>query len=900
MKKLTLSLILALLFSASANASLWDDVEGRWALNNSLSDDSGNGYTLTNNNSATFVADRDGNTNAAVQLNGVNQFLSVDGANLRGVPSEFSTSIWIKGDTAIVGAHKALLSMYGSTTNRKHLLFIHNTAEKLYQALYADTGTSIGAFGPSTTGLSTSWIHIVTTFSDANNRLRVYVNNSLEIETTSAIGTLNDDPTGDFCIGGDPSYAATSYFDGTVDDVAYWTKELTSTEVGQLYLLDGNLPAAPSLIYVTEVATDFAIFQRDYTTESAELTVSGTFVEETTTPTSIQARIMRDTTEVVGWTTIDSNPDTDADTFSGSITVPQGPSNAEAAADGYYTVQVRFGNDTSVTDETSNEFGVGEVWVTAGQSNIEQWLDTDLQTSTVTPNSNCYEFNTSWAAMTTSDTSSGGVQFANVLNDALDIPVGLIQCAIGSTPMLAANDIYTTGYWQNGTHYNNMVTKINGSIINGKIGGILWAQGERDARSDQVSDATIQAEYKAAFEEVIDDSRTDIDSNLIWIVSLLGGYSNTYADEVQYQKIRNAQILTIQGDANVYQGAVTTDLARQDDVHLTNAAFITQANRMAQTVLYLSGDVSYYHSPEITNYQKVDNSNFDIYIRHYGGTDFTPTSSISAFEVWDGASQETITAAARQSANVIRLTISGTVAGDPTIHHQWGKCDDVGTVVIDNSGLTLPLASYENISLDTTPPVTTITGPTSSTTYTAGWSLSGSTLTGSGDGDPVVVSGTATDNVGVVLVSWACPTANPASGTATYSAITENWTCNINLAEGSNTVTITSYDGAGYSHDDTLTVTYNRDMGYSLPSGFGVGDVCKFCYRVETRDAGSGVLYVGGCFPDTQLINQVGTFCMDLEIDSISTGPQFLFDMTNGWSGTINNNQVFIQRKQDN
>lgn len=92
---------------------------------------------------------------------------------------------------------------------------------------------------------------------------------------------------------------------------------------------------------------------------------------------------------------------------------------------------------------------------------------------------------------------------------------------------------------------------------------------------------------------------------------------------------------------------------------------------------------------------------------------------------------------------------------------------------------------------DTTNPGVTITGPTSSASYTASAS-------------PLTVSGTASDNSGVTQVSWS--TDRGASGMASG---TTNWTAaGIALQSGTNIVTVTARDAAGNTSTDVLNVTY--------------------------------------------------------------------------------------------
>jgi hypothetical protein len=92
---------------------------------------------------------------------------------------------------------------------------------------------------------------------------------------------------------------------------------------------------------------------------------------------------------------------------------------------------------------------------------------------------------------------------------------------------------------------------------------------------------------------------------------------------------------------------------------------------------------------------------------------------------------------------------------------------------------------------DTSPPTVAITSPTSASTY--------STAT-----TPIVLGGTASDDVGVVRVEWS--TALGYSGGATG---TTAWTASVPLVPGGgNLITITAWDASGKRGTATITVTY--------------------------------------------------------------------------------------------
>jgi hypothetical protein len=95
---------------------------------------------------------------------------------------------------------------------------------------------------------------------------------------------------------------------------------------------------------------------------------------------------------------------------------------------------------------------------------------------------------------------------------------------------------------------------------------------------------------------------------------------------------------------------------------------------------------------------------------------------------------------------------------------------------------------------DAAAPFVSITTPTSNLTYSTGTS-------------PVLLSGTASDDIGVVSVTWQSDAAViPNSGTA---AGTTGWSASVPLAPGVNTFTVTAQDGVGRIGTARLTITYD-------------------------------------------------------------------------------------------
>ena len=114
---------------------------------------------------------------------------------------------------------------------------------------------------------------------------------------------------------------------------------------------------------------------------------------------------------------------------------------------------------------------------------------------------------------------------------------------------------------------------------------------------------------------------------------------------------------------------------------------------------------------------------------------------------------------------------------------------------------------------DSTSPTATIVSPTSASTY----STNASSLT---------LSGTASDNVGVIQVRWQNDTMR-LSGVA--SGLT-NWTASVPLQAGSNSISILAFDTAGNIGTDAVTVTVSStSTGSTGSTGCATTSTVSIC-----------------------------------------------------------------------
>ena len=454
-----------------------------------------------------------------------------------------------------------------------------------------------------------------------------------------------------------------------------------------------GVSAVPNTITLTDYTTG-RIFQRNGTT--GKITVAGTY---TGTPTAIQARIVNDgtSTEVVTWTTIDAAPAGGG--FSGTLaSIPQG---------GWYNVQVRFGNDTGVVSNGTSKIGVGSLFVVAGQSQGVRWF---TEGTTHSANSLVRKYSGSagsgWATL---GTGNGATNCANLVRTELTWPVGMLNYAVGSTALDTAGDA-GAGYWMNtagGSPYALAKAGWDSIKVAGEpmLEGVIWLQGEQDAYSNAVSEAT----YQSDLETLLARFRTDTGQAALpaFICGLATYTTNSTPTDASWQGIQNA-LKTVAGQANNYYAATSQDLALADGVHLSSASFSTQGARVAQSINDVLGSATYSRGPAISSAQLINATTIDVTLAHRGGSDFTPTSGITGFTVLDDSTPVTVLTAARQSASVVRLGLAASITGTVTVRYLYGRAPTVSAPLKDNSGLTLPLENAGGISILKTATVTLV------------------------------------------------------------------------------------------------------------------------------------------------------------------------------------------------
>ncbi len=200
-----------------------------YAFNGDATDGSGLGHDGLVNG-ATLTADRFGMPNKAFAFDGQLDHIAVPDFSTFGIADEVSVGMWVRANSF--------------TGNFAVSLWPDDFTDRFAAAPYY--GHSSGCsmfwdFGDASSGgrtaiipygFSTDWTHFMFTSSAANDRMRIYENGSLITESPDHSELVNVARV--LTLGGG-NVAGYSHWDGDLDDIVLYDRELTPADAAALY-----------------------------------------------------------------------------------------------------------------------------------------------------------------------------------------------------------------------------------------------------------------------------------------------------------------------------------------------------------------------------------------------------------------------------------------------------------------------------------------------------------------------------------------------------------------------------------------------------------------------------------------------------------------------------------------
>jgi hypothetical protein len=236
-----------------------------------------------------------------------------------------------------------------------------------------------------------------------------------------------------------------------------------------------------------------------------------------------------------------------------------------------------------VLNEFVGKFGVGEVFVTAGQSNSANSGQTRLKVESDTIMAwslKKWQLANDPQPIANGDGGTPWVAMANVLNSKLKLPIGLISIGVGGTAV--------SQWIPTAEHYPRFKKAMDSVKIYG-CRAVLWHQGESD-----VLNHTSSEEYAQKLESIIQQTRIDSGQIVTWIIAQASFIPDPSVQGTEYMEnvVKGQQLVVKHGFA--LQGPNTDALLgsewRHDNLHFNFAGLNEHGKLWAEFIIKYLND----------------------------------------------------------------------------------------------------------------------------------------------------------------------------------------------------------------------------------------------------------------------------------------------------------------------
>lgn len=517
---------------------------------------------------------------------------------------------------------------------------------------------------------------------------------------------------GTFNVVGGKVNGVNDFFNGKIDEYRLFSRGLNSTEIASLNN-SNTLESVSGSISLSTPETHQP-FQVNLSTGNGIIDVEGTY---TGSPNSIEARF-----DSGNWKTVDANPSSGS--FSGSINESKGAG----------TIEVRFSNDTSVSDSV-DDVGVEMIvglslpmqsnGPTHGNTlyNISNQTGPDIDSRFYDWRNNRYNVTVDRIFGTTEDFGSPWINVSRRISENYNVNVTYIPVYEGGSCISS---------WLNGSrNYNNFYNAVQDVTSgSGDIGMIISNQGECDAKG-----GTTFSSYSSDLEEILNDSRNDFNVKYGHLVSTTVT-EQTSSEYPTLNEVRKAQKQSWDLN-NVYAGANPINVtAVKDDVHYSTDSEISEL--ADQYMVGINGVLNSSFSgrgPSIVGANTSDNQT--IYLNFDKELDQSVDFNKDIFRFENGGVEVSIDSASYFDSDTVEVNLSNQQGSPPTVSFGYYN-DQIGKNVLTNTD-----GAYQTVFYDEQVQYLEQSSDTTAPTSTDNW-----TDTGFVDKSEVPIELSASDNDG--------------------------------------------------------------------------------------------------------------------------------------------------------
>lgn len=258
MKPLLLVVVILLLIPAAADAALTDNLEAYWKFDESsgtAADSTANARDLTNNNTIPYVA---GKINNASDLeSGSSQYFS------RTNNFDFTAGTICTWTNIESLANSRAIASTGNGSGTTGFYFDHRLTGSTLRFGFGAGSNEVSSASAVSTG---SYLFLCATWSTSNKKLYVAGSNVATNSTSETLGAAG----GSIHIG-KLVYVSGDYYDGTLDEMGIWSRQLSDAEITSLYNSGTGLsypfttstPKVPDIILISRAPEPIALRDED-------------------------------------------------------------------------------------------------------------------------------------------------------------------------------------------------------------------------------------------------------------------------------------------------------------------------------------------------------------------------------------------------------------------------------------------------------------------------------------------------------------------------------------------------------------------------------------------------------------------------------------------------------------